>query len=472
MRYLFDSSRLLLQGLAIWLVWPSLRSASPNLLLSSRAPSIGGAFALVLLGLALAIGADWWALPYGERAFVWQGSFALALACLPLIFVSWIASRRVQNLVPDVFGQIVLRLVAALVLYIGFRFALDVLVFHMKIPRPTAGSLRIVLAIWFAVASALYVNRMVSLADWVARNLRWWLVGLSSMLILAATPYLLHQKFLPRFWVDLKAELEQPTLASERTLNNQALLFTQQMKDLKPQRPGNIDVYFVGYAPDATQDVFKLELNVIHRVMNQRFDTAGRSLRLQNHSTTLSTYPIATESYLNVAIEQMAALMDTQEDVFVLYLTSHGNREHDLIPKFPPMALEPITPSRLRAMLDRHKIKHRVIIVSACYSGGFIEPLKSPDTLVMTASAKDRTSFGCSNESDFTYFGKAIFDEQLRKTLSFEQAFTNALPIIAEREKKITDVLSNPQIAVGDNIRVHLKKLETQLQAPKTSKPN
>jgi Peptidase C13 family len=468
MRYLFDSSKLLMQGLAIWLVWPSLRSGSPSLQLSPCAPSIGGALVLALLGLLLAIGADWWAVPYGERAFVWQGSFALVLASVPLVLVSWVVSRRVQNLVPDVFGQIVLRLLAALVLYIGFRFALDLIIFHLKIPARAAFGARIVLAIWFVVASALFVNRMVSLADWVARNLRWWLVGFATVLVLTATPYLLHQHFLPGFWLDLKQAPDEPNLASERTLNNQALLFTQQMTDLEPQRPGNIDVYFVGYAPDATQDVFKRELDVIFPLMNQRFDTAGRSLRLQNHSSSLSTYPIATESYLNVAIEQMAALMNKDEDVFVLYLTSHGSREHQLIPKFPPMELEPITPTRLRAMLDRHGVKHRVIVVSACYAGGFIEPLQSPDTLVMTASAKDRTSFGCSNESDFTYFGKAIFDEQLRKTYSFEQAFTNALPIIAEREKKITDVLSNPQIAVGANIRVHLKKLETQLQKPKT----
>jgi hypothetical protein len=467
MRYLFDSLKLLWQGLAIWMVWPSLRGASPTLQLSSRAPSLGGALVLAGFGLLLAVGADWWALPYGERAFVWQGSFALVLACVPLVFVSWVASRRVQNLVPDVFGQIVLRLFAALALYIGFRFVLDVLLFHLKITGRTAYGARIVLAIWFVVASALFVNRMVSLADWVARNFRWWLVGLTSMLVLTATPYLLHQHHLPGFWLELRQMPYEPTLASERTINNQALLFTQQMTDLKPQRPGNIDVYFIGYAPDATQDVFRRELDVIHTLMNQRFDTAGRSLRLQNHSSSLSTYPIATESFLNVAIEQMAALMNKNEDVLVLYLTSHGNREHQLLPRFPPMELEPITPVRLRAMLDRHGVKHRVIIVSACYAGGFIEPLQSPDTLVMTASAKDRTSFGCSNESDFTYFGKAIFDEQLRKTYSFEQAFTNALPIIAEREKKITDVLSNPQIAVGVNIRAQLLKLETQLQKPK-----
>ncbi len=470
MNYVIDSFKLFAQGLAIWFVWPSLRVGSPAIVLSARAPSIGSALVLALIGLLLAIVADWWSLPYGERAFIWQGSFALALACLPLIFVSWVASRRIQNLVPDPFGQIVLRLTAVFVLYIAFRFALDILIFHLKLPRSTAYGARIVLVMWFVIACALYINRIVSLADWVARNLRWGLVGLASVFVLSATPYLLHQKNLPRFWIDLAEKIEEPTLASERTINNQALLFTQQMIDLKPQRPGVIDVYFLAYAPDATQDVFKRELDVIHTLMNSRFGTTGRSLRLQNHSSSLSTYPIATASYLKVAMEQFAALMNKDEDVFVLYLTAHGNREHDLIPKFPPMQLEPITPSSLRTMLDRSGIKNRVIIVSACYSGGFIEPLKSPDTLVMTASANDRTSFGCSNESDFTYFGKALFDEQLRKTFSFEQAFKGALPVIAERERKIAVPLSDPQITVGENIRVHLKKLELQQQNP-TVKP-
>ncbi len=58
-------------------------------------------------------------------------------------------------------------------------------------------------------------------------------------------------------------------------------------------------------------------------------------------------------------------------------------------------------------------------MVSACYAGGFIEPLKDDRTLVITAADAHHTSFGCGAESDFTYFGKAYFDQALRATYSF-----------------------------------------------------
>ena len=60
-----------------------------------------------------------------------------------------------------------------------------------------------------------------------------------------------------------------------------------------------------------------------------------------------------------------------------------------------------------------------------------------------------------------TFFGRALFDEQLRKTLSFEQAFNAAVPVIKQREieEKKDDGFSNPQIFVGKNIRVILDEL-------------
>ena len=65
--------------------------------------------------------------------------------------------------------------------------------------------------------------------------------------------------------------------------------------------------------------------------------------------------------------------------------------------------------------------------------------------MVITASAQDRNSFGCSNEAQFTYFGKAYFDEALRTTDSFSEAYDRALPVIAEREKKEDYPPSMPQ---------------------------
>ena len=41
----------------------------------------------------------------------------------------------------------------------------------------------------------------------------------------------------------------------------------------------------------------------------------------------------------------------------------------------------------------------------------------------MTASAADRTSFGCGTESDATYFADALFQHALRFEDSFVKAF-------------------------------------------------
>ena len=40
----------------------------------------------------------------------------------------------------------------------------------------------------------------------------------------------------------------------------------------------------------------------------------------------------------------------------------------------------------LRAALDESGIRNRVIAVSACFSGGWIEPLATDSTLIMTAA--------------------------------------------------------------------------------------
>ncbi|WP_084683783.1 C13 family peptidase [Psychromonas hadalis] len=55
--------------------------------------------------------------------------------------------------------------------------------------------------------------------------------------------------------------------------------------------------------------------------------------------------------------------------------------------------------------LLKSKIKWKVIVVSACYSGIYIETLADEYTLVMTASNAEQPSFGCSNSANFTYFG-------------------------------------------------------------------
>jgi hypothetical protein len=144
--------------------------------------------------------------------------------------------------------------------------------------------------------------------------------------------------------------------------------------------------------------------------------------------------------------------MNADEDVLVLYITAHGDREHRLSAWQPPLELVPLTPTALARMLHDSGIKWRVVVVSACYSGGFVEPLRDDNTIVITAAAPDRTSFGCEAGRDFTYFGEAFFRDALTKTTSFTQAFEIARQIVTQREAAERLPASLPQISVGRSI--------------------
>jgi hypothetical protein len=121
----------------------------------------------------------------------------------------------------------------------------------------------------------------------------------------------------------------------------------------------------------------------------------------------------------------------------------------------------------IKGWLDAAKIRYRIVSVSACYSGSWIGPLATAGTLVMTAADAEHTSFGCGRQSELTYFGRAMFDEQLRRTWSFEDAHAAARASIEQREREAgkTDGFSNPQISVGDDIRAQLERLAKERAA-------
>ena len=151
----------------------------------------------------------------------------------------------------------------------------------------------------------------------------------------------------------------------------------------------------------------------------------------------------------------------------MVYLTSHGANDFQLAAANPPLDVDTLSPGELRVALDEAGIRHRVIAVSACYSGGWVGPLGSDTTLVMTAADADHTSYGCGRFSELTYFGRALFGEELRKTHSFERAFEAAVPVIRKREEEARkpDGFSNPQISVGEKIKPVLRALEQRLDS-------
>jgi len=272
----------------------------------------------------------------------------------------------------------------------------------------------------------------------------------------------------PWFYAATAAMLQETLYlspASEAVLVKQPELLYEAVTELEDERPGVTDLYFVGFAPYSAEDVFRKDIEVARDLFDDRFGTDGRSIVLINNPRTILEAPFATVSNLRLTLSEIGDKIDRKQDVVMLYLTSHGTRDHKLAVEFPPLQLDALAPATLKEMLDAAGIKWRIIVVSACYSGGFIEPLKDDFTLIITASAADRTSFGCGSESEATYFGDALFQHALRFEDSFVKAFEQAKQRIVQRERAEKREASNPQIFIGDDMAAKLPKLEAELRA-------
>lgn len=258
-----------------------------------------------------------------------------------------------------------------------------------------------------------------------------------------------------------------PPALSQELIEAQARTLPAALDALAPGRPGVVDLYAITFAPYADEDVFSNEATLVTELMRGRFDAQQRLVHLQSHARSVAELPWATPLNLHRTIQRMAAVMNRDEDILFIHLTSHGARDGQLAASFDPLAVDSVTPQQLNTWLDEAGVRYRVISISACYSGSWVAPLAGPGTLVMTAADADHTSYGCGSLSPLTFFGRAMYDEQLRHTHSFEAAFAAVRPVIDQREKEAgkTDGYSNPQIAVGVSIRGPLLSLQQRLDA-------
>ncbi len=254
-------------------------------------------------------------------------------------------------------------------------------------------------------------------------------------------------------------------LADPALRERQRALIESALSALAPQRPGQPDLYVIGVGGDSTEDVFRNEAVYLEALMSKRFGARGRVLTLINHSDSLNgpPRPLATLENLRSALAGVGNTMDREQDVLLLFMTMHGTAEHQLFVQMPPFYFDFIDPHQLRKALDDAGIRNRVLVISACYSGGFVPALKDDNTLVLTAAHKNRTSFGCGADSDITYFGRAWLVDALNGTTDFVAAFETAKVLIAEREEAEDFRPSRPQIAIGKAIVPRLEAWQSQL---------
>jgi Peptidase C13 family len=197
------------------------------------------------------------------------------------------------------------------------------------------------------------------------------------------------------------------------------------------------------------QSVFKSEATGAASILAQRLGATAVVVR----ANTKARGDVTVASLAD-ALAAAGKTMDRDNDVMVVILTSHGSPSGIAVQAGKRVEL--LSPVDLAAMLKRSGVRHRVVIISACYSGVFLGPLADDDTLVITAADADHSSFGCQDKVKWTYFGDAFFNKALRHAADLRSAFAEARMLVSRREMHDGFPASNPQIAGGKNIDISL----------------
>ncbi|MGH8233795.1 MAG: C13 family peptidase [Rhodanobacteraceae bacterium] len=254
------------------------------------------------------------------------------------------------------------------------------------------------------------------------------------------------------------ANWPQDAPTPEQVIYSQHELLDREIAQLHPRTPGKVNLYAIVFAGDGSENVFRNEAEYFDKLFTRRLGSRGHVIVLENNPASLATRPLATWTNLEDALDGVASNMDLTQDILLVYFTTHGSEDHTLLVDMDPLPLDQIGASDLPGILAEHPFKYKVVIVNACYSGGFIPPLKGANTMIITAARSDRSSFGCGEQSELTWFGHAFLVDALNRTANFQQAFRLARTQVAAWEKRDNYQASDPQISVSTGIATQLAK--------------
>jgi len=301
--------------------------------------------------------------------------------------------------------------------------------------------------------------------------LRQMLASGAVVLVLCVSPtyFYFYNFWYPRY---VPAEPAEPSplekLTHEELFQMQDGLLRKELAALEPPRENHRDVYGVVFGSFGFQDVFMREVNFVSERLAALYGMEGRVLRLVNNEETLNELPLAIAMNLRAALAHLGRIMK-KDDVLLLYLTSHGGEDGTLsVWMGYGSSFLQLRPELLAEILEESGIQNRILMISACYSGAAIDALKTDYTLMMTAAAKDRESYGCGDDSELTYFADAYFKQAFPKERDWVKAFAKAKEFVTQREQmEGMPHHSNPQIFIGENIEPVLAALLQERQADK-----
>lgn len=394
---------------------------------------------LWLLG-SLAVAALWliaerW--PFGATAsFVGMGMQVLAGFTVGGLLGNWEEAPRYA------FAFVVLGIAA---------FAAPILLRLAWRPDWPMGLAQVVAVMWMVLAAIRLIA--TSAAQAAPRRRLLAMAAVATLFPLGATLDALEANLADRLYADTGGAAAAAKIDYEALWSAQPRLLAKAAATLPAKRGGGPKVFTVAIAAGGSQAIFGREAAAMRDLFGRRLGKGAPGLLLSNAAAHHTQAPLANRDNLAATLTTIGARFDPARDLAVIFLTSHGGPDAALQTDLPDaFGLRPISAEFLAEALGKAGISRRIVIVSACYSGTWIGPLASSDSIVLTASSATRTSFGCDDRREFTVFGKALLDGSLGKGASWRAAFEQVQADIDKEEARLGVERSLPMASVGERM--------------------
>jgi hypothetical protein len=187
------------------------------------------------------------------------------------------------------------------------------------------------------------------------------------------------------------------------------------------------------------------------QAMARMLRTAGVA---ENDIVVLSAYEKQTglsADFNSIAMRAKASTIKPGEGCLV-FMTAHGS-QNGLYMRGNNNYYH-LSPGALNGLVnDFCKQAPTVIFTSACYSGVFAQtPMPAPNRAIYTAARRDRTSFGCDAQLEFTFFDYCLMSS-LPQVKDWQQLHNRITRCVQRRETQINARASEPQVVLGEAIR-------------------
>jgi hypothetical protein len=254
------------------------------------------------------------------------------------------------------------------------------------------------------------------------------------------------------------------TVPPQSNLQMEAMV-EQQLTQISPGVAGTKEAFLLVIAGYDQPAVFSNEMKLAAKQLGKAFNAESRTLMLSNSTQDAESISQVTPFRLQKAIDKFSQKMNSDEDLLVVYIASHGSKEGVAL-KQSGVPLVLLSPYQLQLALLEAPTPWKAVFISACYSGVFMDTLKTSKSMVITAADATHPSFGCNFGQKYTYFGNELLNgRDFAAPVDWYTLFQDTVKNVKDREQGWHLDHSNPQFWMGPDFVKYLASFNAELIA-------